>query len=129
MLVDKFANQRSRRPVFELETFYGQLERLFLIRFSPDCTYAKVEPSKPIILAAIRNCKLEKADRELDSLDIHLFTNFGALDFIDVTSIQALVGRVPCETPGVDWAIIDRSGSLARAVFNAEDDNEPEIGQ
>jgi len=124
MLVDKYANQRNRRPLFGLETFYGQLDRLFLIQFSPNCTYAKVEPSKPIILAAIRNCKLEKADHELESLDIHLFTRYGALDFIDVTSIQALVGRVPCDTAGADWAIIDRSGSLARAVFNAEDDIE-----
>ena len=49
-------------------------------------------------------------------LDIHLYSHEGSLDFIDVTSIQALVGRVPCSNAGPKWAVVDRSGALARAV-------------
>jgi len=125
MLVDKYANQRNRCPLFGLETFYGQLDRLFLIQFSPNCTYAKVGSSKPIILAAIRNCKLERLTTNLKAwTPTSSQDRCSRLHFIDVTSIQALVGRVPCDTAGADCAIIDRSGSLARAVFNAEDDIE-----
>jgi len=38
---------------------------------------------------------------------------------VDVSSIQCLVGRVK---DGNQWAIVDRSGSLARAA-NADDND------
>lgn len=60
---------------------------------------------------------------ELERLDIHLYSLEGSLNFVDITSIQALVARVLCSKVGSNWAIVDRSGSLARAVFNNEDGN------
>jgi len=101
-----------------LETSYGRLEHIFLIKLRPEClSDAHFSSNEPIILAAIRSCKLETTPVELEKLDIHLYTHEGSLDFIDITSIQALVGRVPCSN-GPKWAVIDRSGTLARAVFN-----------
>ena len=102
-----------------LETSYGRLEHIFLIKLRPEClSDAHFSSNEPIILAAIRSCKLETTSPvELEKLDIHLYTHEGSLDFIDITSIQALVGRVPCSN-GPKWAVIDRSGTLARAVFN-----------
>ena len=120
MLVDKFANQKRRKPVFEAKTFYGQLQHIFVVRFSEMCQNEHVEPEKPIFLVAVRNCKLTTDDPQLARLDIHLYTQTGTLDIIDITSIQALVGRVKSQVSGGAWAIIDRSGALARAVYEEE---------
>ena len=50
----------------------------------------------------------------------------GKLDIVDITSVQALVGRVKTQVAGGQWAVIDQSGALARAVYddNVDDDNE-----
>ncbi|KAF8160546.1 hypothetical protein K438DRAFT_1619176, partial [Mycena galopus ATCC 62051] len=66
---------------------------------------------------AIRNCVLDKDDPKLEPLDIHFYSRLGALEVIDVTSVQFLVGRVKDSR---EWAIIDRSGSLARAIWTAD---------
>ena len=105
-----------------LQTFYGRLEHIFLIQLHPD-NNTHFSSNEPIILAAIRSSKLDLTPAELGKLDIHLYSDEGSLDFVDITSIQALVGRVPCSTAGSKWAIIDRSGTLARAVFDNEDGN------
>jgi len=121
MLVDKFAQQKRRLPEYVLETFYGRLEHIFLIKICPELPNRFfAERSEDIILAAIRSCKLDTTPAELKKLDIHLYTHQGSLDFIDITSVQAVVGRVPHKA-GSTWAIIDRSGALARAIFNNED--------
>jgi hypothetical protein len=106
-----------------LETFYGRLEHIFLIKLPAEClNNTHFSSNEPIILAAIRSCKLDSTPAELGKLDIHLYSHEGSLDFVDITSIQALVGRIPCST-GSKWAIVDRSGTLARAVFDNENGN------
>ncbi|KAI9430414.1 hypothetical protein H4582DRAFT_2063825 [Lactarius indigo] len=123
MLVDKFAHAHRRKPVFEPQTFYGSLEHLYLIQFT--CSDTQVDPQKPVILAAIRNCKTkDPGPTDLEGLDIHLYNTTGSLDLVDVTSIQALVGRVEYTVDGGGWAIIDRSGSLACAEWDPPVDND-----
>jgi hypothetical protein len=39
---------------------------------------------------------------------------------VDITSVQAIVGRVKVQVGGGGWAIIDRSGALARATYEEE---------
>ncbi|KAH9009866.1 hypothetical protein EDB85DRAFT_2241680 [Lactarius pseudohatsudake] len=103
MLVDKFAHMHRRKPKFELQTFY--------------------DPQKPIIIAAIRNCKIKTpGPADLEGIDIHLYSTTGSLDLIDITSVQALVGRVEYTVDGGGWAIIDRSGGLARAEWDPAGD-------
>jgi len=99
MLVDKFTRKRKQNPEYLLETFYGRLEHIFLIKLRPEClNNTHFSANEPIVLAAIRNCKLMATPAELETLDIHLYTHDGCLYFIDITSIQGLVGRVPCST-------------------------------
>ncbi|KAI9435658.1 hypothetical protein BJY52DRAFT_1422103 [Lactarius psammicola] len=125
MLVDRFAHMRRRKPKLELQTSYGQLEHLYLITFA--CSDTRVDPQKPIILAAIRNCKIkDPGPTDLEGLDIHLYNATGSLNLIDITSVQVLVGRVEYSVDGGGWAIIDRSGSLARAEWDPTGDDEPE---
>ncbi len=120
MLVDKFAHMKRRKPIYKPQTFYGQLQHIYVVKFSDTCSDARVEPKKPVFLVAIRNCKLETDDTELAKLDIHLYTHTGTLDVVDITSVQALVGRVKVQVSGSGWAIIDRSGALARATYEEE---------
>jgi hypothetical protein len=120
MLVDKFAHVKRRKPVYEPQTFYGQLQHIYVVNFSDVCSDARVEPEKPVFLVAIRNCKLETDNTELAKLDIHLYTHTGTLDVVDITSVQAIVGRVKVQVGGGGWAIIDRSGALARATYEEE---------
>ena len=121
MLVDIFARQKGRKPKFELQTFYGQIQHLFVINFSAATRLDLnvMDDELIVILAAIRTCDLD-GDAAPAGLDIHYYSRVGALHFVDVTNIQCLVGRVK---DGNKWAIIDRSGSLARAVYVDDDNN------
>ena len=127
MLVDRYAHMRHRKLVLELQTFYGQLKHLYLINFV--CSDTQVDPQQPIILAAIRNCKIKDLQpTKLEHLNIHIYNMTGSLDLVDVTSIQALVGRVKYTVDSGGWAIIDRSGSLAHAEWDPiDDDNELQV--
>lgn len=121
MLVDLNARYKKRREEFQLQTFYGQLEHIYWVNFPGPCAELGNDEPTTYILAAIRNCVLESDDRELTGLDIHFISRMGNLDVIDITSVQALVGRV--QDMSGDWAIIDRSGVLARAEWKGEEDS------
>ncbi|KAG6805546.1 hypothetical protein H0H92_014986 [Tricholoma furcatifolium] len=123
MFVDKNARRHRVNPDFELKTFYGQLQHIFVVRFhSEEAKEAfKLEPDQDsLILAVIRSCVLDN-DEQLRELDIHFYSRMGQLDVIDITSIQCLVGRVKDKEPNT-WGLIDRSGSLARAAGDLEDE-------
>ncbi|KAL0570796.1 hypothetical protein V5O48_011161 [Marasmius crinis-equi] len=106
MYVDKYEAQRVVEPVYKLMTFYGQLEHLFVIHFKdPD----SLAPRKLLhnqdgdiplqymyIIAAMKRCNLQDhLSSELKRLGVHLYSNFGPLDVIDVTAVQALVKQGP----------------------------------
>ncbi|KAJ7449349.1 hypothetical protein B0H11DRAFT_1608111, partial [Mycena galericulata] len=115
MLVDLNARFAKRRENFKLQTFYGQLTHIYRVHFPEACAGLDIDAETTYILAAIRCCVLKPDDREMAGLDIHFYLNTGALDVIDITmtSVQSLVGRV--KNRSNEWAIIDRSGALARA--------------
>ncbi|KAH7903169.1 hypothetical protein BJ138DRAFT_1138781 [Hygrophoropsis aurantiaca] len=117
-LVDRHARQRNAPPVFEKQTFYGRLQHIFVVRIPSHPAFSLVEPTV-VFLAAILPCPLDHSPSRLKSLDIHLCGNIGtSLDIVDIVCVQCLVGRVPLDgAGGRKWAIIDRSGNLARAVF------------
>jgi hypothetical protein len=123
MFVDNNESYRNKAPDFELKTFYGQLENIFLIKFDSKTPRDRLGISNPaqdtVILAAIRTCILNN-DSQLEDLDIHFYSKLGALHVTDIVAIQCLVGRVKDQEPHT-WGIIDRSGSLARAVVVDED--------
>ena len=114
MYIDKYARRRGRAPEDTLQTFYGQLQHIFVIQFKAACPGLLLDAPTTVILAAIRTCVLEDLNTLLvEVLDIHDYTKEGALHVVDVTSVQCLVARVKDE---MQWSILDRSGSLARAV-------------
>ena len=70
-----------------------------------------MDQGNEVVLAAIRQCEVSSTHRKLD---IHYYTRAGPIDVVDISTVQALVGRVKDIER---WAIVDRSGSLARAEF------------
>lgn len=124
MLEDKFARKKKQKPKFVLKTFYGQLTHIYRVHFPQECKAMGITGPTTYILAAIRNCVLSDDDPLLRHLDIHFYSRHGGLDVIDITSVQCLVGRV--QDLSDEWAIIDRSGSLARAEWQGEDDDSEE---
>lgn len=136
MLIDIYENQPRRKSVYRKKTFYGRLDHIFTITFFGLTLNEKktlgFEPQvntdpeigDVVILAAIRTCKVEKDDPRMTGLNIHFYILMGALHFIDITSIQCLVGRVKDGEHG--WGIIDRNGALTRAI-NDGDDSDTDI--
>ncbi|KAG1859536.1 hypothetical protein DFJ58DRAFT_701494 [Suillus subalutaceus] len=118
ILVDKYAHRRNLPPTYEKQTFYGCLHHIFVV-LVPHTPALKVDRPTTIFLAALSTCKLEPTPSSLSSLNIHFYSNLNdTLDIVDIVCLQCLVGRVPIDIDGGQkWAIIDRSGNLARAVF------------
>ncbi|KAJ7745839.1 hypothetical protein DFH07DRAFT_869646 [Mycena maculata] len=123
ILVDKYARFKRRAPEYELKTFYGQLTHIYRVYFPAACVLLKIKEPTTYIFAAIRDCVLEPDDPQLLGLDIHFYSRTGQLSVVDMTSVQSLVGRVPTGT-NPEWAVIDRSGSLARAQWLGKEDEE-----
>ena len=56
------------------------------------------------------------------SLDIHYYSTYSTPLVFDITVIQCLVSRIRISDN--EWAIIDRSGSLAQAIYEVEDEED-----
>ncbi|KAG6815253.1 hypothetical protein H0H93_010446 [Arthromyces matolae] len=128
VLIDKNAHRRRQQSQFEVQTFYGQLQHIYLVRIPDDCRRSlkiKSDTDTTLILAGIRSCKLDNAPSPaLASLDVHFYTSLGTYDVIDITTVQSLVGRFKAVPTARQWALVDRSGSLARAVYDGDDDED-----
>ncbi|KAJ6474365.1 hypothetical protein C8R45DRAFT_1160700 [Mycena sanguinolenta] len=131
--VDKHIRQRNRDPVLEPRTFYGQLQKIYLIKLQ---NTEVIQIRKPkltvpidhcILLVAIRNCKVTGTD---ERLDLHFYSQVKqVVDVVDATALQCVLGRVPDGTTRAngtyrDYGIVDRRGTLARALYLDDLDDE-----
>ncbi|KIJ59999.1 hypothetical protein HYDPIDRAFT_99734 [Hydnomerulius pinastri MD-312] len=115
-LVDKNARQRNAASIYEKKTFYGKLQHIFVVRVPAHHSINLLAP-ETIFFAAIYPCQLISTPSALNSLDIHFYSTLSnTLDIVDITCVQCLVGRIPIDGGRV-WAVVDRSGDLARATF------------
>jgi hypothetical protein len=116
-----FVDQNERRGhqdvVLQPRTEYGQLCRLFVVKLPVCAALGLGEPSS-LIMAAVRTCKLTA---RLGDLDIHFYADESQSHVLDIMCLQCVVGRIPYNsilgTQRSRWAIIDRSGNMARAEF------------
>ncbi|KAI0683538.1 hypothetical protein C8Q76DRAFT_662367 [Earliella scabrosa] len=116
-LVDR--NSRRRNAAIQLapSTFYGQLQHVYVIDCPPIPNTSHVSTER-FIFAVVRTCDIEHTHR---SLDIHYYTKESTLDVLDITTLQCLVGRIHDRGR---WAFIDRSGTLARAYYIGDEDDD-----
>lgn len=119
MLIDTAARKKGGDSNFVGETFYGQLQQIFVVRV-PGARALGLQQPETLILGAILSCKKEKSPSKVfKKLDMHFYANHGHIEVVDISTVQCLVGRLKDRKL---WAIIDRSGNLARATFNMEGD-------
>ncbi|KAI0749097.1 hypothetical protein C8Q74DRAFT_1320447 [Fomes fomentarius] len=114
-LVDKHTRRRKHTAEYELQTFYGRLEHIIAFHLHTDSAMKAFRLDAPmsVILGAVRNCAVTQSHPRLDC---HYYSQYAELSIVDLQCIQCAVGRVPTGRVGEQWGIIDRSGSLARAV-------------
>ena len=106
--MDKNARSSRRAPEFVPETFYGQLQHIFVVKMP------QLLGGETLILGSILTCNIE----EKNELDMHHYKMHGRTEVVDITTVQCLVGRIKDRG---SWTIIDRSGKLARATFELDD--------
>ncbi|KAI0043591.1 hypothetical protein FA95DRAFT_1546235 [Auriscalpium vulgare] len=112
-LVDKHANRRHAAPAFEMKTFYGRVQHIFAVHVPQSEALGVLEP-EIVFLAGITRCQVTSTHGDLD---IHYYTQESKTEeFFDIQCIQCLVGRVR-DGSTTQWAVIDRSGSLSRALY------------
>ena len=114
-LVDKNQDYRNFPVNLELKTFFGQLLNIVVIPIPKSRELQTTEP-ETLCLAVIRQVHLLSDSHPV--LSVPSYSQTGALDPVDVKSIQCVVGRVK---DGRKWALVDRSGPLAHAVFSEAD--------
>ncbi|KAF5366150.1 hypothetical protein D9758_005818 [Tetrapyrgos nigripes] len=124
MYVDIYERRKKMKPKFKLQTFYGQLEHLFVVKFdSPESEETRrllgVGEDEVLqavyILAACRRCLIHDTSTDnFHGLNMHLYSRMSALDVLDVETLECLVGRVPDVQE--KWVIIDRNGALADTI-------------
>ncbi|KAK6971340.1 hypothetical protein R3P38DRAFT_2617232 [Favolaschia claudopus] len=123
MYVDIHARRQNRASVFELRTFYGQLQHTYLVNlqntvpiqlFRRQALKLDIPADYSIILVEIKTCQLTGSD---ERLDLHFYSHLReTADVVDATALQCVVGRVP-DKLSRDQGIVDRSGNLARALY------------
>lgn len=103
---------RSRLPIqFAKQTFYGQLTHILVVRVNAMPSAIPPSPPTTLVLAVIHSCTILRAH---PALDIHYYKNLGRTEVVDITTVQCVVGRVRDRG---QWAIVDRSGALVRALY------------
>ncbi|KAJ7787859.1 hypothetical protein B0H14DRAFT_2399057, partial [Mycena olivaceomarginata] len=114
LLVDEHARKPRLAPRFVPVTFYGQLQNIFVVKLPPSPELG-LEENATLILAAIRKCNITLRN----DLDMHYYQKDGPVEVVDISSVQCLVGRIKT-TDKKNWAIIDRSGDLARPSWDPD---------
>ena len=105
-LVDRYARQKRRTPEFELQIFFGQLQRVLVLEL-PSTPRLNLATPTTIILASIKNVKATLTD------NVYRYKEFGVNEVVDLTTVQCVVGRIWDRD---EWAIVDRSNNVAIQV-------------
>ncbi|KAH9947317.1 hypothetical protein B0H21DRAFT_739809 [Amylocystis lapponica] len=115
VLIDVNAQYRRRPVILKKQMLFGQLRHLLVMRLLASHQLHLDTPTT-LVFAVIKSCTVESSH---SVLDIHYYSDEGAFDVVDVTCVQCLVGRVR-NGDGGQWAIVDRSGPLSRAIYANE---------
>jgi hypothetical protein len=118
--VDTFARFHSVNPNLQQKRFFGQLQHIYLVRFTEACPTLGLLTPTIIIMAAIQNCKVDINAKIHGLPQFHFYSQLGAMHVLDITCVQSVVARVKTGHSDLPWAISDRSGDLALASFSGD---------
>jgi hypothetical protein len=102
-LVDRYARQKRRTPEYELQMFFGQLQRILVLEL-PSTPRLNLSMPTTVILALIKSVKATVTD------NIYHYKEFGVNEVVDLTTVECVVGRIWDRD---EWAIVDRSDNVA----------------
>lgn len=112
LLRDVYERIPSREPVFKGAEYFGQLKTILVTELPPGIVPAITQPKRVVLVA------IDPRDTTNEtSLDIPYYTEPSkpvAPRVVDINTVMCLVGRIKDRG---QWAVIDRSGDLARADF------------
>ncbi|KAF6760673.1 hypothetical protein DFP72DRAFT_804472 [Ephemerocybe angulata] len=106
--VDGNTRSLKARVDYNLETFFGQLKYLFLLRIPPSPDVGITELTY-VGLAAISECN-NVTPHPSGLAGLYSYANQRALDIVDIATVQSLVGRIKYKNK---WTLFDRSPNLA----------------
>ena len=111
LLRDVYENMRNKEPVFKGTEYFGQLKTILVIELPPGIAPSISQP-KTVVLAIISPRETVIETR----LGIPYYTEPTKVTprAVDMNTLMCLVGRIKDRGR---WAIIDRSGDMARAEF------------
>lgn len=113
MLVDKHANNKRLPPKFEVQSFYGRLENILVIRL-PATPQLDLDTESLLMLTGVRQCEVTATN----SMDMPYYSKMGRFEVVDMSCVQCLVGRIQKDK---QWAIIDRSGKLQQSHYAVDE--------
>jgi hypothetical protein len=108
---DIHEKKRNVPSVFKGTEYFGQLISILVIEFPPGIVPSVTQPKTHVLaIVGTRDTKTET------HLGIPYYTEpkVAKVRAVDMTTLMCLVGRIKDQGR---WAIVDRSGDLARAEF------------
>ncbi|KAG8934651.1 hypothetical protein FRC01_001387 [Tulasnella sp. 417] len=113
LLVDSLAHDRTVAPVLDGRTFFGELERVFLLHL-PRNQAIKQPKDEIILLLDIHSCKTST-----DTYGFFEYQHHGPREVVDASALRAVVGRIK---QGTTWTFVRRPGVFEHATYTYEDD-------
>jgi hypothetical protein len=120
---DAFVDQNERRPhapedLVE-QTFFGSLQHVLSLEL-PASRDLHLSRPLPLVFVAVRTC-ITSTFSPVANYDIHYYSRLGGLNLVDLKTVQCLIGRVQVNN---SFTILDRTGSLQRAWYNEDNDDD-----
>ena len=101
-LVDQHAHHPRKTPDFELQNFFGQLNRILLLEL-PSARRLDLDRPTMVILVLILEVKATFRN------GIYYYKNFGVDEVVNLETLQCVVRRIQDRD---EWAIIDWSDNV-----------------
>lgn len=115
LLVDRLARDRTVKPVLDGRTFFGELERVFILRLRQNPAINQAH-DETLILLDIHSC-----DTSVDPFEFFEYERHGAHEVVDASALRAVVGRI---RNGSKWTFVRRPGVFEHANYVYDDEDE-----
>ena len=118
ILVDRNAARRNAPEDLQRQVCYGRLESILECVVSASRRLGTTRDTR-YLLVLVTRCKTGGGDA---SHSLVTYTETETSSVIDLSCVGAVVGRMRVGQANSRWAILDRSGDLARTIFTDGDD-------
>ncbi|KAF9058462.1 hypothetical protein BDP27DRAFT_1241042, partial [Rhodocollybia butyracea] len=111
MLVDLNTRRRRVQPVYQKQSFYGQLQHILVVTL-PAAEELGLNSQTTFVLAAIHRCQVQGTSHN----GAAYYEQMGALEVVDMSAVQCLIGRIEAVNDMRKF-VIDRTGTLQSSYY------------